>query len=73
MDKPPTLKLKPLSSHLYHAYLGESITVLYDMKELEEDKLLKVYREHNHWMDHSGHSRNYAYLFACTNPHGGHL
>ena len=48
--KPPTLELKPLPSHLKYAYLGDNSTlpiiISASLNEAEEEKLLRVLREH---------------------------
>ena len=49
-ERPPQLEQKPLPSHLRYAYLGESSTtqviILASLSELEEEKLLRVLRDH---------------------------
>ena len=44
------MELKPLPSHLHYAYLGSSETlpviISADLSELQEEKLLRVLREH---------------------------
>ncbi|CAL9024824.1 unnamed protein product [Prunus brigantina] len=48
--KPPKLELKPLPQHLKYVYLGEIETLprhySFDLSPLEEDKLIKVPRDH---------------------------
>ena len=50
IEKPPTLELKQLPGHLRYAYLGESSTlpiiISASLTENEEEKLLRVLREH---------------------------
>ncbi|XP_010245491.1 PREDICTED: uncharacterized protein LOC104589022 [Nelumbo nucifera] len=50
IEKPPTLELKPLPSHLKYVYLGNSSTLLVIISSyltgLEEEKLIRVLREH---------------------------
>ena len=50
MEKPPTLELKQLPTHLRYAYLGECSTlpiiISASLIENEEEKLLRVLREH---------------------------
>ncbi|XP_070004986.1 uncharacterized protein [Nicotiana sylvestris] len=50
IEEAPKLKLKPLPSHLHYAYLGSSDTlsviISFDLSELQEEKLLRVLREH---------------------------
>ena len=48
--KPPKLELKPLPQHLKYVYLGEietlPVIIASDLSPLEEDKLIKVLRDH---------------------------
>ncbi|KAL2525879.1 Aspartic peptidase [Abeliophyllum distichum] len=48
--QPPTLELKQLPTHLRYAYLGEQTTlpviIANDLNEIEENKLLRVLRDH---------------------------
>ncbi|XP_070009687.1 uncharacterized protein [Nicotiana sylvestris] len=50
IEEAPKLELKPLPSHLHYAYLGSSDTlpviISSDLSELQEEKLLRVLREH---------------------------
>ncbi|XP_075076463.1 uncharacterized protein LOC142163107 [Nicotiana tabacum] len=50
IEKAPKLELKPLPSHLQYAYLGDSDTlpviVSSDLSKLQEEKLMRVLREH---------------------------
>ena len=50
IEKPPILKEKPLMSHLKYAYLSTSSTLLVIissyLSRVEEEKLLRVLREH---------------------------
>jgi hypothetical protein len=50
LQRAPTLELKPLPSHLRYAYLGDASTlpviISNSLSELEEEKLLRVLREH---------------------------
>ncbi|XP_070015703.1 uncharacterized protein [Nicotiana sylvestris] len=50
IEEAPKLELKPLPSHLHYAYLGSSNTlsviISSDLSELQEEKLLRVLREH---------------------------
>ncbi|XP_075077572.1 uncharacterized protein LOC107809821 [Nicotiana tabacum] len=50
VEEAPKLELKPLPSHLHYAYLGSSETlpviISADLSELQEEKLLRVLREH---------------------------
>lgn len=50
LQQAPILDLKPLPSHLRYAYLGESsmllVIIANSLNELEEEKLLRVLREH---------------------------
>ncbi|XP_039144038.1 uncharacterized protein LOC120281228 [Dioscorea cayenensis subsp. rotundata] len=50
INNPPILELKPLPTHLRYAYLGESTTlpviISSSLSLKEEDKLLRVLREH---------------------------
>ncbi|XP_019267190.1 PREDICTED: uncharacterized protein LOC109244536 [Nicotiana attenuata] len=50
IEEAPKLELKPLPSHLQYAYLGDSDTlpviVSSDLSKLQEEKLLRVLREH---------------------------
>ena len=50
IERPPQLEQKPLPSHLRYAYLGESLTLLViisaSMTTVEEEKLLRVLRDH---------------------------
>ncbi|XP_070005112.1 uncharacterized protein [Nicotiana sylvestris] len=50
IEEAPKLELKPLPSHLHYDYLGSSATlpviISSDMFELQEEKLLRVLREH---------------------------
>ncbi|XP_070028953.1 uncharacterized protein [Nicotiana sylvestris] len=50
IEEAPKLELKPLPPHLQYAYLGESDTLLVivssDLSKLQEEKLLRVLREH---------------------------
>ena len=52
VEQPPKMEQKPLPSHLKYAYLGEESTlpVIFSasLTELEEEKLLRVLRDHNH-------------------------
>ncbi|XP_070041522.1 uncharacterized protein [Nicotiana tomentosiformis] len=52
VEEAPKLELKPLPSHLHYAYLGNSNTlpviVSSHLSELQEEKLLRVLREHKH-------------------------
>ncbi|GKV49749.1 hypothetical protein SLEP1_g56483 [Rubroshorea leprosula] len=49
-EEPPTLELKPLPSQLKYVYLGDSNTlpviIFASLTEIEEEKLLRVLREH---------------------------
>ena len=51
VERPPQLKEKPLPSHLMYAYLEESSTlqviISASLTTMEEDKLLRVLRDHN--------------------------
>nr|XP_009626184.1 uncharacterized protein LOC104116921 [Nicotiana tomentosiformis] len=51
VEEAPKLELKPLPSHLYYAYLGSSNTLLVNvsshLSKLQEEKILRVRREHN--------------------------
>ena len=50
VERPPQLEQKPLPSHLRYAYLGESSTlpviILASLTVMEEEKLLRVLRDH---------------------------
>nr|XP_009803998.1 PREDICTED: uncharacterized protein LOC104249301 [Nicotiana sylvestris] len=50
IEEAPKLELKPLPPHLQYAYLGDSDTLLVivssDLSKLQEEKLLRVLREH---------------------------
>ncbi|OIT39850.1 hypothetical protein A4A49_57676, partial [Nicotiana attenuata] len=50
VEEAPKLELKPLPSHLQYAYLGGSdtlpIIVSSDLSKFQEEKLLRVLREH---------------------------
>ncbi|XP_070024949.1 uncharacterized protein [Nicotiana sylvestris] len=50
IEEAPKLELKPLHSHLHYAYLDSSDTlpviISSDLSELQEEKLLRVLREH---------------------------
>ena len=50
IEQPPQLEHKPLPSHLRYAYLGESSTlpviILASLTAVEEEKLLRVLRDH---------------------------
>nr|XP_009757591.1 PREDICTED: uncharacterized protein LOC104210390 [Nicotiana sylvestris] len=57
IEEAPKLELKPLPPHLQYAYLGDSdtspIIVSSDLSKLQEEKLLRVLREHKRalgWM-----------------------
>ena len=49
-EQPPKMKQKPLSSHLRYVYLGNASTfpviILASLTATEEDKLLRVLRDH---------------------------
>ena len=49
-EQPPKMEQKPLPSHLKYAYLGVASTLLViisaSLTELEEEKLLRVLRDH---------------------------
>ena len=49
-EKPPQLERKPLPNHLRYAYLGQPSTLLViiskSLIEVEEEKLLRVLRDH---------------------------
>ena len=57
VKRPPQLEQKPLPSHLRYAYLGESSTrpviILASLIEVEEEKLLRVLRDHKNAIDWS--------------------
>ncbi|XP_070029787.1 uncharacterized protein [Nicotiana sylvestris] len=50
IEEAPKLELKPLPSQLHYAYLGSSDTlpviISFELSELQEEKLLRVLREH---------------------------
>ena len=50
VQQPPKMEQKPLPSHLKYAYLGTASTlpviILASLTEIEEDKLLRVLRDH---------------------------
>ena len=50
VEQPPKMEQKPLPSHLKYAYLGVASTlpviISASLTELEEDKLLRVLRDH---------------------------
>ncbi|PIN08964.1 hypothetical protein CDL12_18457 [Handroanthus impetiginosus] len=50
IEEPPTLELKPLPSHLYYAYLGESDTlsviISSSLSDLQIEKLLRILLEY---------------------------
>ncbi|XP_070035526.1 uncharacterized protein [Nicotiana tomentosiformis] len=52
VEEAPKLELKPLQSHLHYAYFGSSNTlpviVSSHLSKLQEEKLLRVLREHKH-------------------------
>ncbi|XP_075098868.1 uncharacterized protein LOC107827011 [Nicotiana tabacum] len=52
VEEAPKLELKPLTPHLHYAYLGSSNTlpviVSSHLSKLQEEKLLRVLREHKH-------------------------
>ncbi|XP_075108716.1 uncharacterized protein LOC142180397 [Nicotiana tabacum] len=52
VEEAPKLELKPLPSYLHYAYLGNSNTlpviISSHLSELQEEKLLRVLREHKH-------------------------
>ena len=52
VEQPPKMEQKPLPSHLKYAYLGVESTlpviILASLTALEEEKLLRVLREHKH-------------------------
>ncbi|KAI9100843.1 hypothetical protein K1719_024205 [Acacia pycnantha] len=52
IEVPPVLELKPLPSHLKYTYLGDSNTlpviISSTLSNLQEEKLLRVLREHKH-------------------------
>ena len=45
-ERPPQLEQKPLPSHLRYAYLGESSTLPMIISAVEEEKLLRLLRDH---------------------------
>ena len=52
VEQPPKMEQKPLPSHLKYAYLGVASTlpviISASLTELEEEKLLRVLRDHKH-------------------------
>ena len=52
VEQPPKMEQKPLPSHLKYAYLGVESTlpviISASLTELEEEKLLRVFRDHKH-------------------------
>ena len=50
VEQPPKMEQKPLPSHLKYVYLGMASTlpviILAPLTELEEEKLLRVFRDH---------------------------
>ena len=52
VEQPPKMEQKPLPSHLKYEYLGVESTltviILASLTELEEEKLLRVLRDHKH-------------------------
>ena len=52
VEQPPKMEQKPLPSHLKYAYLGIastlSVIISASLTELEEEKLLRVLRDHKH-------------------------
>ena len=52
VERPPQLEQKPLPNHLRYAYLWESSTLLViistSLTAAEEEKLLRVLRDHKH-------------------------
>ena len=52
IEQPPKMEQKPLPSHLKYAYLGVASTlpviISASLTELEEEKLLRVLRDHKH-------------------------
>ena len=50
VEQPPKMEQKPLPSHLKYAYLGIAstlpVTISMSLTELEEEKLLRVLRDH---------------------------
>ena len=50
VEQPPKMEQKPLPSHLKYVYLGMASTlpviILASLTELEEEKLLRVFRDH---------------------------
>ena len=52
VEQPPKMEQKPLPSHLKYAYLGVASTlpviILASLTALEEEKLLRVLRDHKH-------------------------
>ncbi|XP_070025434.1 uncharacterized protein [Nicotiana sylvestris] len=52
VEEAPKLELKPLPSHLHYAFLGSSNTlpmiVSFHSSKLQEEKLLRVLKEHKH-------------------------
>ena len=57
VEPPPQLEQKPLPSHLRYAYLGESLTlpviISASLTAVEEEKLLRVLRDHNNAIEWS--------------------
>ena len=57
IEKPPILKEKHLPTHLIYAYLGEASTLLViissSFSNMEEEKLLKVLKEHKEAIGYS--------------------
>ena len=57
VERPPQLEQKPLPSHLRYAYLGESSTLLIiisaSLTVVEEEKLLRVLRDHKNAIEWS--------------------
>ena len=57
VERPPQLEQKPLPSHLRYAYQGESSTllviILASLTAMEEEKLLRVLRDHKNAIEWS--------------------
>ena len=69
-EQPPKMEQKPLPSHLKYAYLGVESTlpviISASLTELEEEKLLRVLRDHRNALGWSlADLKGFAHPCAC--------
>ena len=71
VEQAPKLELKPLPIHFKYVCLGEvetlPVIIANDLTEVQEEKLLRILKQDNDWVDVGGHKRDQSFNLYAPN------